>query len=110
MVPPARVRTLIDRQDTLTTGQSYFYFEAIGLLRMLRDADQDGHEFWFVLDEVFRGTNTVERVAAGAAVLQHLYGCGFVIARTHDPQLAGLLRGDSDSRWLTGDRTPFAAG
>jgi DNA mismatch repair ATPase MutS len=96
LIPPARVRTLIERRETITAGQSYFFFEAVELLRMLEEADRPDRQFWFVLDEVFRGTNAVERVAAGAAVLKHLNRRGFVVASTHDHQLADLLRDEFD--------------
>jgi DNA mismatch repair ATPase MutS len=92
VLPRARVRTLIERHDTLAKGQSYFFFEAAELLRMSREAEQNGREYWFILDEVFRGTNTIERVAAGAAVLTDLHRRGFVLASTHDQELANLLR------------------
>lgn len=35
-------------------------------------------------------------VAAGAAVLNHLNRCGFVIASTHDRELTSLLRNEFD--------------
>jgi hypothetical protein len=97
ILPPARVRTLIERQDTITTGQSYFFFEAAELLRMSKEADRSDREFWFVLDEVFRGTNAIERVAAGGAVLNHLNRRGFVVASTHDHELTNLLRHEFES-------------
>ncbi len=96
ILPPARVRTLIAREDIIGSGQSYFYFEATELLRMLQDAERSGREYWFVLDEIFRGTNALERVAAGSAVLNHLHGHGIVIASTHDHELTRLLRNDFD--------------
>lgn len=95
-LPRVRVKTLIERVDAVTAGQSYFFFEATELLRLLKDAERTECEFWFVIDEIFRGTNTVERVAAGTAVLRHLTGGSFVIASTHDHELADLLRGEFD--------------
>lgn len=96
VLPPARVRTMIAREDIIGSGQSYFYFEASELLRMLQDAERSGHEHWFVLDEIFRGTNALERVAAGNAVLNHLNTHGLVVASTHDHELTKLLRNDFD--------------
>lgn len=96
VLPPARVRTLIAREDIIGSGQSYFYFEASELLRMLQDAERSGREYWFVLDEIFRGTNALERVAAGSAVLNHLNSHGLVVASTHDHELTRLLRNDFD--------------
>src|SRR5205823_3612184 len=46
-------------------------------------------------DELFRGTNTVDRVAAGSAFLRALRREGaFVVAATHDAELIGLLDGE----------------
>jgi hypothetical protein len=63
---------------------------------MLNDAAQSGREYWFVLDEIFRGTNTLERVSAGGAVLNYLTSHGLVIASTHDHELCTLLCNDFD--------------
>ena len=97
VLPAARLRTLINREDTILAGQSYFFFEASELRRMLDDAQRSGQQVWFVLDEVFRGTNTVERVAAAAAVLGHLARQVFVIASTHDHELTTLLSAQFDA-------------
>jgi DNA mismatch repair ATPase MutS len=92
VLPRVRVRTLINRSDTPQHGESYFFFEAARLLRLLDDATRDDHPTLFVIDEIFRGTNTIERVAAGTAVLSHLNQFGIVIASTHDTELSQLLR------------------
>ena len=58
---------------------------------MLEESQIDGNHL-FVLDEIFKGTNTVERIAAGKAVLSVLAGNGnMVFASTHDLELADLL-------------------
>jgi hypothetical protein len=97
VVPAARLKTLINREDTIAAGQSYFFFEASELRRMLEEARHSCQEVWFVLDEVFRGTNTLERVAAAAAVLGHLAQQGMVLASTHDHELTSLLAAQFDS-------------
>jgi DNA mismatch repair ATPase MutS len=111
VLPAARLKTLINREDTLLAGQSYFYFEASELRRMLDDAQRNGQEVWFVLDEVFRGTNTIERVAAAAAVLGHLARQGMVLATTHDHELTTLLSAQFDayhfSEMIDGCQTRF---
>ena len=64
---------------------------------MLADAARSDREHWFVIDEMFRGTNAIERVAAGSAVLSHLTSRGVVVASTHDLELASVLRNEFDS-------------
>ena len=58
----------------------------------------------FLLDELFRGTNAVERIAAGQAVLQQLLlGLSggtkphIVVAATHDRELVELTSGRFDA-------------
>jgi DNA mismatch repair ATPase MutS len=85
------VRTLISRGDDLARGQSYFGVE-LELTRDLVHAAADDNPHLFVIDEIFRGTNTVERVAAARAVLQRLASKDhIVLAATHDLELLPLL-------------------
>ena len=52
---------------------SYFMAELLSLRRILRYAETG--EFCYVfIDEILRGTNTVERVAAAQAALEYLAG------------------------------------
>jgi DNA mismatch repair ATPase MutS len=46
----------------------------------------------FLLDEIFKGTNTVERIAAGKAVLSYIgKDKNLVFVSTHDIELTDLL-------------------
>lgn len=91
--PMLRVRSSIVRADSLMEGKSY-YMSEVESVRSLVRAKTNGHQHLFLLDELFRGTNTAERVAAGYAVLAHLNeGLDLVIVATHDVELLELLRG-----------------
>jgi DNA mismatch repair ATPase MutS len=96
--PVLRVRSLMGRADDLIAGKSYYLVEAETLVGMLAAAAA-GPPHLFLFDELFRGTNTVERIAAGAAVLGHLVGehgrpgPHVVLAATHDRELVELLDG-----------------
>ena len=99
VLPCVRLRTLLQREESVESGQSYFYFEATQLLRI---ADQTpGKPVWFVLDELFRGTNALERVAASAAVLTHLARRGLVMVTTHDHQLIRLLESQFNAYYFS---------
>ena len=51
----------------------------------------------FVLDEVFKGTNTLERISAAKAVLSYLtQNNHIVIVSTHDVELSEMLQEDYD--------------
>jgi DNA mismatch repair ATPase MutS len=95
--PIFRVRSCIGRQDDLVAEKSYYLVEVEALLSMVQ-ASRDAAPHLFLLDELFRGTNAVERIAAGESVLRELIGLGnhlphVAIAATHDGELVDLLRG-----------------
>jgi hypothetical protein len=94
--PIFHVRSCIGRADDLLAGKSYYIAEVEALLELVRASDGVMPHL-FLLDELFRGTNAVERVAAGQAVLQQLLlglSAGpkphVVIAATHDRELVEL--------------------
>ena len=95
--PVLRVRSLMGRADDLIAGKSNYLVEASTIVEMLAAAGGPPHLFLF--DELFRGTNTIERIAAGAAVLLYLAGeagrpgAHIVIVATHDGELVDLLEG-----------------
>jgi len=101
------VRSCIGRSDDLLAGKSYYLVEVEALLELV-SASNTGAAHLFLLDELFRGTNAVERIAAGEAVLNELVvdGKGFkphiVLAATHDGELVDLLR-DSYASYHFGD-------
>ena len=96
--PVLRVRSLLGRADDLIAGKSYYLVEIEGVLEVLAAARTDVPHL-LLFDELLRGTNTVERIAAGAAVLSALVepgpGAGrhVVVAATHDRELVDLLDG-----------------
>ena len=50
------------------------------------------------VDEVLRGTNTVERIAASTQILKSLHKPGVCcFAATHDVELTGLLEAEYDN-------------
>jgi hypothetical protein len=89
--PMLRVRTSIGRSDNLIEGKSYYLAEVESVGALLQ-AKARGEQHLFLLDEIFRGTNTTERVAAAYAVLAYLNrGTDLVIVATHDIEVIDLL-------------------
>lgn len=88
-----RVMSSMALKDNLETGESYYMVEIRSLKRIMTEAarKKTAPVMCFV-DEVLRGTNTVERVAASSRILQSLARDGaFVFAATHDIELTHLL-------------------
>lgn len=91
--PILRVRTSIGRSDSIVDGKSYYLAEVESVRALVR-AKESGKQHLFLLDEIFRGTNTTERVAAASAVLSYLdRGSDLVVVATHDIEVLNLLDG-----------------
>lgn len=86
--------------DDIEKGQSYFLSEIYALKRIfdVRDTSKDKFMYLFI-DEVFKGTNTIERIAAGESVLNYLcdYNETRVMAATHDLELTDTLSAKYDN-------------
>ena len=88
-----RIYTSMAIADDLLAGESYFIAEIKSLKRIM-DADSIKQPILCVIDEVLRGTNTVERIAASSEVLRYLASKNLTcLAATHDTELCALLDG-----------------
>jgi len=95
-MPRVRVFSAIRISDDLMNDKSY-YFEEVLTIKEMIDKSKDGHLNLFLLDEIFKGTNTIERISAGKAVLSSLNNAGnIVFVSTHDIELADLLKNEYD--------------
>jgi DNA mismatch repair ATPase MutS len=92
LAPVLAVRSSIGLADDLIHGRSYYLAE-VEALREAMEAMETGPQFLFILDEILRGTNTPERMAASKAILEHLTRRldHIVLASTHDLELVPLL-------------------
>jgi len=95
-MPRVRVFSAIRISDDLMNDRSY-YFEEVMTIKEMIDKSKDGNLNLFLLDEIFKGTNTVERISAGKAVLSSLNEeNNIVFVSTHDIELADLLKNEYD--------------
>ena|SRR5690554_426608 len=77
--------------DDVLEDTSYYLKEVL-TIRELIDASIDEDPCLFVLDEIFKGTNTIERISGGKAILSYLNkGNNIVLVSTHDIELTDLL-------------------
>lgn len=87
-----RVHSAISILDNLFDDKSYYFEEVLTIKEMLVESKAESGNL-FLLDELFRGTNTLERIAAGKAVLEYLNGDdNLVVVSTHDLELADYLQ------------------
>jgi DNA mismatch repair ATPase MutS len=95
---PFRVFASITVTDSVTDGFSFFYAE-VRRLKMLLDCLQepDGVPVFFLIDEIFRGTNNRERLIGSQSYVNSLIGengCGAIA--THDLELVKLAQDNPD--------------
>jgi len=90
--PFCRVLTSLNLADSLPTGKSYYLVEAETMRQLLLACDVAPGSYLLLLDELFKGTNTQERIAANKAVLAYLQPRSWVVAATHDGELGALLQ------------------
>jgi hypothetical protein len=88
-----RVYTSMALRDDLFGNESYFITEIKSLKRMM-DAFDGGVPCLCIVDEVLRGTNTGERIAAASEALRRFSenNC-LCLAATHDIELTYILEG-----------------
>ncbi|WP_452597640.1 MutS-related protein [Pontimicrobium sp. MEBiC01747] len=90
--PFFKVYSSIRITDDLFENTSY-YLEEVLTLKTLIDASQEEPPCLFVLDEIFKGTNTAERISGGQGILSYLNkGNNIVFVSTHDIELTELLK------------------
>jgi len=89
--PLIKVISSIGMADNLILGKSYYLSEVESILRLLKASNSDIIHL-FILDEIFRGTNSVERLASSIEVLNYLANeKDFILVATHDLQLSRIL-------------------
>ena len=89
---PFRLAASITVTDSVSDGFSFFYAEVRRLKSILASVQQaDAWPLFFMIDEIFRGTNNRERLIGSRAYVRALIGCaGIGVIATHDLELVRL--------------------
>lgn len=93
----------ISPNDDLSEGKSYYMAEAESILRIIKAMDK-GIPVFCPIDEIFRGTNPIERIAMSAEILSYLNnGKTISIVATHDRELADILKDTNEFYYFSED-------
>lgn len=93
-----RIYSSMALKDSIESGESYYIVEIKALKRILDAAADSQERVLCFVDEVLRGTNTVERIAASTQILKSLSGKNILcFAATHDIELTELLKEEFDN-------------
>jgi len=95
MIPLLNIFSALRISDDLLNDKSYYFEEVLTIKTMMDHGISQSGKIFF-LDEIFKGTNTVERISAGKAILSALAKNNIVIVSTHDIELAELLKEEYD--------------
>ncbi|MCD7806800.1 MAG: hypothetical protein LUH19_05590 [Lachnospiraceae bacterium] len=90
--PLYRIYSSLSLKDDVVNGDSYYMVEIKTMKNILNNVLLAGRPVLCFLDEVLRGTNTVERISASSQILLWLSGHGCLcFAATHDLELKDIL-------------------
>ena len=90
------VMTSMAVRDSIMEGDSYFITEIKSLKRVLDTIEHMPCTCF--IDEILRGTNTIERIAASTAILKYLVGRDCLcMAASHDIELTRIMEGLYDN-------------
>ena len=94
--PFFRIYSSMALRDDIGSGESYYIVEIKSLKRILEKVGKE--PVLCFVDEVLRGTNTVERIAASTQILKSLSSEKILcFAATHDIELTELLKEDYEN-------------
>lgn len=87
---PVHILTSIRVNDDLSSGISTFYAELIRIKNMIETANK-GIPVLAVIDEIFKGTNSADRIVGAEAALKHLSRTNLItLVSTHDFELCNI--------------------
>ena len=89
-ISPVAIGGTLRIQDSLLAGRSRFYAEILRV-KLLVEIAKGPRPLLFLMDELFHGTNSHDRVEGAHGVLDYLVGLGAVgMVTTHDLALAAI--------------------
>ena len=89
-ITPCRLYTSLRTTDSLTENESYFFAELKRLQQMI-DRLKNGEKLFIILDEILKGTNSIDKQRGSLALVARLVGLDAVgVIATHDLQLGTL--------------------
>jgi hypothetical protein len=95
-IPFSKLFSVIRIEDDLMNSSSYFFQEVNEVKNIIEQAKKENCSI-ILLDELFKGTNTVERIASAKAILSFLakQNCQIFVS-THDLELTSMLQTEFD--------------
>ncbi|MBL4935749.1 MutS family DNA mismatch repair protein [Clostridium sp. YIM B02515] len=98
-----KILSSISPSDNLLVGKSYYLGEAEAVLRIIKACNEE-LPCLCIIDEIFRGTNPIERISASAEILDYLIKHNSLpIVATHDLELTEIVDSRYECYYFTED-------
>jgi hypothetical protein len=98
-----KILSSISPSDDLLVGKSYYLGEAEAVLRIIKSCENKLPTLC-IIDEIFRGTNPIERISASAEILDYLISNNSLpIVATHDLELTEIVDAAYECYYFTED-------
>jgi DNA mismatch repair ATPase MutS len=95
--------TSISPSDDINNGKSNYLAEAEAILRIINSLEKDIPVFCLI-DEIFRGTNPIERIASSAEILEYINERDAItVVATHDREITEILKDKVDFYYFSED-------
>jgi DNA mismatch repair ATPase MutS len=92
-IPKFKIITSIKNEDNLEEGLSYFMDELLRIKRIIDQTNSTDDLLLIAIDEIFRGTNSKDRITLASSVLNYLSGKNcLVIVTTHDLDIVKFVK------------------
>lgn len=99
--PFMNIRTSINIADDIISGDSFYLAEIKRIKSIIENVDE-GKPLLICIDEILKGTNTVERIPASSEILRYFAKEHvLVVGATHDIELTGMLKDCYDNYYFT---------
>lgn len=83
------IMSSLSLKDDVLSGTSYYLEECTSILRILEAIDNSDFPIFCIIDEIFKGTNPIERIAASIEILNYIMDRNAIsLIATHDLELA----------------------
>lgn len=97
------IMTSISPSDSVVDGKSYYLREAESILRIIKQCGLK-YPILCIIDEIFRGTNPVERISASAEIMEYIISKNTTaIIATHDLELTELVKDNYECYYFKED-------
>jgi hypothetical protein len=98
-----KILSSISPNDDILQGKSYYLGEAEAVLRIINNCVEKIPSLC-IIDEIFRGTNPIERISASAEILDYLISHNSMpIVATHDLELTEIVDKSYECYYFTED-------